>query len=57
MDVDAKGVKVVVRGGSFRTSEAKAQAFYRKADSPTDIPDDVGFRVVIECPSDSEKTP
>ena len=57
VDIEAKGIKMVVRGGSFRTSEAKARAFYRKADSPTDIPDDVGFRVAIECPPEAEKTP
>ena len=57
VDVTANGVKIVVRGGSFRVVEQKAMAFYRSRVAPNDIPDDVGFRVVIECPSQAEESP
>jgi serine/threonine-protein kinase len=50
-------VKVVVRGGSFRYGEDEATAFYRWRESPLKVPDDVGFRVVIECPVDTEGSP
>ena len=44
-------VKFVVKGGSYMTSEQQAMAFLRPREGPDDIPGDVGFRVVIECPS------
>lgn len=46
-DPDAK---VVVRGGSFLWPAARAYAFYRWREPADKIPNDVGFRVVIECP-------
>ena len=55
VDLAAPNVKIVVRGGSFYTSEDVATAFYRSTVSPSAVPDDVGFRVVIECPT--EKSP
>jgi len=42
--------KVIVRGGSFKIQESQAFAFYRWAERVSAIPDDVGFRVVLECP-------
>ena len=57
VDPNADGVKIVVRGGSFHAAEQKAMAFYRCAEDPNDIPDDVGFRVVIECPAQAEEGP
>ncbi len=56
VDLAAPNVKIVVRGGSFQTPEDRATTFYRWRESPNDIPSDVGFRVVIECPADSEKS-
>ncbi|HZW33575.1 MAG TPA: bifunctional serine/threonine-protein kinase/formylglycine-generating enzyme family protein [Isosphaeraceae bacterium] len=47
-------VKVIVRGGSYVTSEKTAMAFLRSRQAPDDISSEVGFRVVIECPSRSE---
>jgi serine/threonine protein kinase/formylglycine-generating enzyme required for sulfatase activity len=55
VDLAAPNVKIVVRGGSFLTSEDQATAFHRWREPPGDIPSDVGFRVVIECPT--EKSP
>jgi serine/threonine-protein kinase len=48
-------VKVIVRGGSYATSERKAMAFYRSRQGADDMSSDVGFRVVIECPSRTEE--
>ncbi len=50
---DAKA-KVVVRGGSFLTPMSQAYAFYRWRETADAIPDDVGFRVVLECPEAPE---
>ena len=47
-------VKVIVRGGSYLMSERQAMAFHRSREVPNEIPADVGFRVVIECPSRTE---
>jgi serine/threonine-protein kinase len=57
VDLAAPKVKVVARGGSFHTGEDRAMAFFRWAVAPRDVPDDVGFRVVIECPGDAGETP
>jgi eukaryotic-like serine/threonine-protein kinase len=57
VNLEAPNVKIVVRGGSFQTPEDRATAFYRWREPPNDIPSDVGFRVVIECPADPEKSP
>ena len=57
-DPTADGVKIVVRGGSFRVvDEKKARSFWRSVVAFNDIPDDVGFRVVIECPPKVEESP
>jgi formylglycine-generating enzyme required for sulfatase activity len=56
VDPDGGKVKVIVRGGSYVTSERKAMAFYRSREVADDIPSDVGFRVVIECPSRTEES-
>jgi formylglycine-generating enzyme required for sulfatase activity len=48
-------VKVIVRGGSYLMSERKAMAFSRSREVADDMPSDVGFRVVIECPSRTEE--
>ncbi len=54
VDLALPDVKLVVRGGSFKTSEDRAMAFYRWREPPDEIPDDVGFRIVIECPVEPE---
>ncbi len=54
VDLAGPDVKVVVRGGSFLYSQDQAMAFYRWREPPGDLPEDVGFRVVIECPADAE---
>ncbi len=53
----AKGVKIAARGGSFRVDEQRAMACSRSGVTPTDVPDDVGFRVVIECPPKAGEAP
>jgi hypothetical protein len=40
----------VVRGGSITLTEDRAMAFHRSCEPARDLLDDVGFRVVIECP-------
>jgi serine/threonine protein kinase/formylglycine-generating enzyme required for sulfatase activity len=57
--VDQAGpdVRVVVRGGSFMCSEDRATAFFRWREPPGDLPADVGFRVVLECPEGDESSP
>ena len=57
VDLKFADLKIVVRGGSFRTSEDRAMAFYRCTEPPGEIPDDVGFRIVIECPFEPEQAP
>jgi eukaryotic-like serine/threonine-protein kinase len=47
---DPGSFKVAVRGGSFQTREAKSMAFRRGLVTSNDVPADVGFRLVIECP-------
>ena len=44
----------IVRGGSFMTSLRQAMAFLRSGMAPDKTADDVGFRVVIECPPQHE---
>ncbi len=45
-------IKAVVRGGSFMDTARKATTFMRDRLAVDDnVPGDVGFRVVIECPS------
>ncbi|HKI20961.1 MAG TPA: SUMF1/EgtB/PvdO family nonheme iron enzyme, partial [Isosphaeraceae bacterium] len=53
LDSSEKGqIKVVVRGGSYMGTARKAMTFMRdKLSIDDDVPSDVGFRVVIECPS------
>ena len=49
-------IKVVVRGGSYMDSLRKAMTFMRnRLAANDDIPGDVGFRVVIECPSRTDQ--
>jgi len=48
-------VKVVVRGGSYLDKARKALTFMRDRLPMNDnVPGDVGFRVVIECPSQAD---
>lgn len=55
---DAKGVEMVVRGGSFATSgsdgktTARSKSIARDATSADDLKG-VGFRIVLECPEPS----
>jgi eukaryotic-like serine/threonine-protein kinase len=45
-------IKTVVRGGSFMDTPRKAMTFMRdRLAVDENVPGDVGFRVVIECPS------
>jgi serine/threonine-protein kinase len=57
VNLAAEGTKVVVRGGSFEVGEERALAYQRWREPPGAIPGDVGFRVVIECPSRAEGSP
>jgi serine/threonine protein kinase/formylglycine-generating enzyme required for sulfatase activity len=57
VDVSSPDIKVVVRGGSFQTPEDRATAYYRWREPPGEIPSDVGFRVVIECPEKDATSP
>jgi eukaryotic-like serine/threonine-protein kinase len=48
-------VKIVVRGGSYGVRPRTAMSFMRdRLSVPGDMPGDVGFRLVIECPSHAE---
>jgi eukaryotic-like serine/threonine-protein kinase len=49
-------IKIVVRGGSHMDTPRKAITFMRdRLAADDDVPADVGFRVVIECPSRAEQ--
>ena len=53
---DAGQIKIVVRGGSYMDSPRKALTFMRDQLAADDaVPGDVGFRVVIECPSRAQQ--
>ena len=57
VDLAAPETKIVVRGGSFMYPQDQAMAFYRWREPPADIGEDIGFRVVIECPAGVEGSP
>ena len=57
VDLGAPGTKIVVRGGSFLREKTRRGHSIARRKRPTDIPLDVGFRVVIECPAEAEETP
>jgi eukaryotic-like serine/threonine-protein kinase len=57
VDLAAPDVKIVVRGGSYTCPQERAMAFYRYREPPANLPPDVGFRIVIECPADAEGSP
>jgi eukaryotic-like serine/threonine-protein kinase len=50
VDLSSPGTMIVVRGGSITLTEDRAMAFHRSCEPARDLLDDVGFRVVIECP-------
>jgi eukaryotic-like serine/threonine-protein kinase len=53
---DSGQIKIAVRGGSYMDSPRKALAFMRDRLAVDDeVSGDVGFRVVIECPSRTEQ--
>jgi eukaryotic-like serine/threonine-protein kinase len=56
-DLTDPDTRIVVRGGSFMSREDEAKAFYRGCEPPDQMPPDVGFRVVIECPTYAPKPP
>ena len=54
---EAGQIKIVVRGGSYMDSPRKAMTFMRdRLAADDDVPGDVGFRVVIECPSRADQS-
>ena len=59
LDLKSSGsgqTKVVVRGGSFTDPPRKALTFMRdRVAVDDDMPAYVGFRVVIECPSRTDR--
>jgi serine/threonine-protein kinase len=56
-DLQKLKVKVVVRGGSFLNNEESSKVFQRWAFGANDSTEDVGFRVVIECPDANGLSP
>ena len=45
----------VVRGGSILSTEKKARAFYRFGVRADESPPEIGFRLVIECPPETDR--
>jgi formylglycine-generating enzyme required for sulfatase activity len=46
----------VVRGGSYFSTERKARTFYRAGVKGAEAPEENGFRIVIECPPERERS-